>query len=139
MKLALAVLCTAIPISALASEEDHLVWKSVQIGFGESPETGKIGLNASADKNGLTSLEITAFGRTFAPKPPELELVREFPLESLRVTTEPGYEKTGGTTIHFRFQREYYDKVSKLLLIREEAVLSVQKGGLTIAVRPKRS
>ena len=133
------LLAGALSSNARASEEDQLVWKTVQIAFGESPETNKIALNASADKNGLTALEITAFGYTFSPTPEQLAAIKEFPLESLRVTREAGYEKTGGPVIHFKFQHEYYDKVSKLLLIREEAILSVTKAGISISVKPKKS
>jgi hypothetical protein len=125
--------------TARASEEDYLVWKNVQISFGEATDTGKLAIAASSDPNGLTSLEITAFGHTFNLTPEQLATIKQFSLASMKVTREAGYQKTAGTAVHFKFDREFYDPVKKLLLTREQAVLTVTKAGLTISVRPRNS
>lgn len=103
LTIALALLCTAS--SSRASEEDHMRWQSVQLDCFETPDTGKVRVSATSDEHSIQSLTITAFGKDYALTQPDLLKIKEFPLDSLRVTHEAGYAKTGGHTVHARFSR----------------------------------
>jgi hypothetical protein len=129
---ATACLGSLISAPAQAAGEDYLVWKNVQIEFGEAPETGKLSVAATSDKDGIASLSITAFGMTFALAPEHLAAIRQFSLSSMKVTKV-------GAAVHFAFAREYYDPVKQLLLTKEEALLVVTKAGIKISVRPRNS
>lgn len=118
----LAALLLAGP--ALASEEDHLPWRSVSVDCFEHAQTGKVSVRAEAGPQGLRSFSIQAFGRSHALGKRELALLSRFPLDSLKVTHEAGYPQTGGHAVHARLRRG-----------EETALISVvQKLGVKVTV-----
>ncbi len=111
-------------------------WRAVQIDCFETSETGRVGIAANVDDKNLASLRVTAFGQSFNLSPFDLKKINLFPLDSLKITHEAGYAELGGHTVHFKFQRAYYDKDQKLH--NEVAVVSVSKGkGLEVAILEK--
>jgi hypothetical protein len=84
---------------------------------------------AKADGTRIASLTILAFGNTHTVAGEDLKKISAFPLSSIRITHEAGYEALGGYTVHLTFRRTYYDSDKKLR--DDTAVISVsQKRGL---------
>ncbi|QIF00476.1 hypothetical protein [Roseimicrobium sp. ORNL1] len=99
--------------SSLASEEDHVPWQSVVIEAEATPETGAVRVTATADKDELTSLRIHAFDREESLGKADLAKLHGYPLASIAITREPGYENIGGYTVHVRLKRTRYDDSKK--------------------------
>jgi hypothetical protein len=126
--LAVLLLGTAV---VCASEEEFLPWQEVRIVSAERPETGKVELMAVADTNGHRQVEIVAFGKKHTVPAADLAKLRRFPLDSLRLTHEAGYEELGGHTVHLRLKRENCIPGG---YVEETVVISVSRGkGLAIS------
>src|SRR5215217_5253174 len=108
---------------ALASEEDHAVWSSIEIVTADIPRAGKVSVSARVDPAGISKLTIVAFGRAHEVAREELKKLSQFPLAGMTVTHEAGYEISGGYSVHIRFRRSYYDSEHKLR--DETAIVSV--------------
>lgn len=113
--------------SSFASEEDHVSWKSVMIETEPAPETGAVRVTATTNKDELTSLRIHAFNREESLGEADLEKLRGYPLASIVITREPGYESIGGYTVHARLKRTLYS-TSKTLKA-EVMIISLSKKG----------
>ena len=61
----------------------------------------------------------------------DLAKLEGFPLSSLRTSHEAGYESLGGYTVHFRFDRTFYNPEKKL--VTEIIYVSVTKNGVTVS------
>jgi hypothetical protein len=121
---------------SLASEEEYLQWKSVEIQCFENSQTGKVKLSASVGKQGIVSFTVTAFGKEHMLSPQDLSKIVPFPLNSVRTTHEAGYAMLGGHTVHVKFSRSHYSKAGKLT--NEFAVVSVAKEkGITVSIHEK--
>jgi len=117
--------------TARASEEEFLPWQEVRIVCAQRPETGKVELMAVADTNGYRQVEIVAFGKKHTVPAADLAKLRRFPLDSLRLTHETGYEELGGHTVHLRLKRENCIPGG---YVEETVVISVSRGkGLAIS------
>ncbi len=106
----------------IGSEEEHLQWQSVRVECVELEPIGKVILTAQVNDNKFGSLEVTVFGRTHTLEPEKLAKLEGFPLSSLSITHEAGYEKLGGYTLSCKFKRLYYNDDKDL--IEENAVIS---------------
>jgi hypothetical protein len=114
-------------VSSLASEETHVPWQSVVIEAEAIPETGAVRVTATANKDELTSLRIHAFDREESLGKEDLKKLRGYPLASIVITREPGYESIGGYTVHARLKRTRYDTSKKLKT--EVMIVSLPKKG----------
>lgn len=122
--------------SSLASEEEHVPWQSVVIEAEATPETGAVRVTATADKDELTSLRIHAFGREESLGKEGLEKLRGYPLASIAITREPGYENIGGYTVHLRLKRTHYGDSKKLKT--EVMIVSLpKKGAIRVVQMPE--
>jgi hypothetical protein len=121
--LLLALICGPV----IGSEEDIRPWQSVTIKADGPPETGDIRVEAEVSAHGFASFRIHAFGREEALTRAELEKLRGYPLASISVTSEPGYESIGGYTVHARLKRTFYDDAKKLKT--EVTIISLPKKG----------
>jgi hypothetical protein len=129
MKVLLPLFLALAVANAPASEEEFAVWSSVEVTTTEIPHFGKVDVTAKADNERIAGLKITAFGKTHTLDGKGLEKISGFPLSSMRITHEAGYEELGGYTMHIKFRRTYYDSAKKLR--DETAVISVsEKNGL---------
>jgi hypothetical protein len=113
--------------SCFGSEEDHVPWKSVVIEAEATPETGEVRVTATAKKDEVTSLRIHAFNREESLGEADLGKLRGYPLASIVITREPGYERIGGYTVHARLKRTRSDTSKKLKT--EVIVISLPKKG----------
>ena len=127
----LAFLLIALP--SMASEEEYLAWSSLRLECKESPQAGKVTVFATMGDAGLSSFQLTAFGKDHSLAASDLAKVRDFPLDSLRVTHEAGYPQLGGHTVHFKLSRSYYVP-AQMKSVAEDVVISVSKGkGLSVS------
>lgn len=116
--------------SASASEEEFLPWKEVKIVCAENSETGKVVFDAQTDGNAYKFVSITTFGKQFKLDGPQLSKLKRFPLSSLSITHEAGYEQLGGHTVHFKMK---YHRYQAPKVVEGRVVISVSKGkGLEI-------
>ena len=129
--LLMAVIIPAI--SATASEEEFLGWTSAVIQCGKTSEAGDISCEIKTGEKGWEKFVIQAFGKTYTLPATDLGKLTGFPLSSLRTTHEAGYEELGGYTVHFRFDRTFYNPEKKL--VTEIIYVSVTKNGVTISDR----
>ncbi len=121
---------TAAASPVFSSEEEYLNWQSVSVQC-KSQEAGKISCEIAVGDKGYSKFVIEAFGKSHVLTPPQLAKLAEFPLSSLHITHEAGYEMLGGYTVHFRLDRTYYDASKKL--ISEIVYVSVTKRGLEVS------
>ncbi|HSI64511.1 MAG TPA: hypothetical protein VLE43_15390 [Candidatus Saccharimonadia bacterium] len=110
---------------AMGSEESFVPWQSVVIKADGTPETGTIRVEASTGEQGLASLRIHAFGREETVGKADLEKLRGYPLASIVITHEPGYESIGGHTVNVRLKRTQYNEAKELKT--EVMVISLPK------------
>lgn len=127
------VLSLNLPL-ANASEEDFANWRTVQIEFGSLGQAGPASLNISSGTDGIEKFQLNAFGKTFSLKEADLKKLAGFPLHSLEVTHEAGYEILGGYSVHIKLYR--VNAKSQ----RDTAIITFQKNkdpsvGLTPAPR----
>jgi len=119
--------------SVEASAEEVLRWRTVEIDCFEDKQTGIVHFSAKTDGQRIGSVTLKAFGKSFSLRSSHLKKIRSFPLDSLKVTHEAGYEKPGDYTVLFKLARTTHDKSRKPH--HEEAVISISKGkGLAVAV-----
>ncbi len=108
-----------------------LDWTSVAIQCVETPEAGAVSCEIKTGEKGWKQFIIQAFGKTHALAPADLKKLDGFPLSSLRTSHEAGYEELGGCTVHFRFDRTFYNSDKKL--VTETIYVSVTKNGATVS------
>ena len=128
------VLLIALVIStvvAMASEEECLGWTSVLVQCGKTQEAGDVSCDINIEGDGWKKFVIQAFGTTHTLTASDLKKLKEFPLSSLRTSHEAGYEMLGGHTVHFRFNRTFYNSDKKL--VTEIIYVSVTKKGVTVS------
>lgn len=123
------LMCFVIAEGAFASEEVHAIWSSVEIATDKIAHAGRVTVSAKTSGAGISKLTISAFGRVFNVAGDELKKIADYPIASIQITHEGGYEILGGYTVHLRLRRTYYDSDKKL---RDEiALVSVsEKKGL---------
>ncbi|RBP42327.1 hypothetical protein DES53_10631 [Roseimicrobium gellanilyticum] len=117
----------------MGSEEFIHPWKSVAITADGTPETGNIRVEGELSEQAYTSFRIHAFGREESLGKADLEKLKGYPLASIEVTSEPGYEAIGGYTVHARLKRTRYDDSQKLKTT--VLVISLQKKGPLTAMQ----
>jgi len=121
-----------IPLASRASEEDVLNWRSIRVECLGTEETGKVGINASLNADRFAACEVTAFGKTHTLAAKDLNKLRGFSLDKLRITHEAGYPRFGGHTVHFKLVRMVFSPREQKTTI-SEVVVSVSKGqGLAV-------
>lgn len=132
-KTMLALLMTVIipVIAAIASEEEFLGWTSAVIQCGRTPQAGDVSCEIKTGDKGWEKFSIQALGKTNVLTELDLGKLKGFPLSSLRTTHEGGYEELGGYTVHFRFDRTFYNAEKKLTA--EIVYVSVNKKGITVS------
>lgn len=130
--LLLTLACGAV----LGSEEFIHPWQSVAIKAKGTPETGNIRVEGEISREAYASFRIHAFGREETLGKADLEKLTGYPLASIEVTSEPGYESIGGYTVHARLKRTRHDDSKKLKT--EVLIISLQKKGpLTVMKMPE--
>lgn len=117
--------------ATFASEEEFLDWTSAVVEVAETPEAGEIRVSATTEGGEWSGLAITAFGETHDLSNADLAKLSGFPMSSLRTTHEQGYEELGGYTVHFRFDRTFYNAESEL--VSEIIYVSVNREGLSMS------
>jgi len=96
-----------LPASVFASRESLVPWQSVVIESPELPEAGVVRVEAKVDGEEWKSLAVEVHGRTVTLAPEDLLGLKGFPLVSLRITQESGYQPIGGHTVSLRFERSF--------------------------------
>jgi len=130
----IAVLLLALVLStvvAMASEESLLGWTSAVVRCGHTREAGDVSCEMDTGEDGWKKFVIQAFGTTHTLTAADLRKLKNFPLSSLRTTHEAGYERSGGHTVHFRFNRTFYNDDRKLMT--EIIYVSATKTGVTVS------
>ena len=128
---ALMIALAISTIAAMASEEELLGWTSAVVQCGKTPEAGDVSCDIKIGGDEWEKFVIQAFGTTHTLAASDLKKLKEFPLSSLRTSHEVGYERLGGHTVHFRFNRTFYNSDKKLL--NQIIYVSVTKNGVTVA------
>jgi hypothetical protein len=117
-----------------ASEEEVLPWSEVRIVGAEQKETGTVVFSAKLAGQQYKEVLLEAFGKQFTLAKEDLPKLAGFPLNSLAITHEAGYEKLGGHTVYFKLKRVFSDPMARI--VEERIVLSVSRGkGLAISER----
>lgn len=117
-----------------ASEEEILPWSELRIVGVERKDTGKVVFTAKTAGDEYKEVTLEAFGKQFAVAKEDLPKLKRFPLNSLAITHEAGFERLGGHTVQFKMKLVYFDKAARL--IEDRVALSVSRGkGLSIADR----
>jgi hypothetical protein len=110
---------------AYTSEANFLTWKSVSAEFSHG-----VSIKIEADGPIYKKFIINAFDKSFELNQKDLNKIEGLSLSLLNATHETGYEEVGGETISFKLSNyifaRYGDKI-------KTAVLTVQKGGITIS------
>lgn len=115
--------------SVRASEEEQLPIAEVRIVAAERKETGRVAFHAKVDGDEYKEVRIEAFGKEYPLEKRDLALLSGFPLTSLEITHETGYEKLGGHTVYFKFKRPVKDPTAT-----SKGTIIVSKGkGLTFS------
>lgn len=117
-------------VFAMASEEQILGWTSVVVRCGRTQEAGEVSCKIDVAGDGWKRFVIQAFGAKHTLTASDLEKLKEFPLSSLRTSHEAGYERLGGHTVHFRFNRTFYNSEKKP--VTETIYVSATKNGVTV-------
>src|SRR5262245_8356772 len=76
-----------------ASEEEFLTWSEVRIVGAERKDTGKVVFSAKTAGKNYEAVTIEAFGKQFTVAKEDLQKLNGFPLNSLAITHEAGYER----------------------------------------------
>src|SRR5262245_12797299 len=106
LPLVMVLTCAALmPGSILASEEEFLEYSEIRVVSQERKDTGKVVFAVKASEDKILAVNIEAFGKKFDVAKDDLEKLAEFPLTSLVITHEAGYERTGGHMVHFKFKK----------------------------------
>ncbi len=137
MKIIILLVLLTVSGRACASEESFAIWRNLEVTTHSVSRAGPIRVKATSGEAEIERFEIIAFGRPYSLSEGELKEISKFPLHSLSITHEAGYQITGGYSVHFKFRRVYYDQERKL---RDEvAVITVtQDQGLKpVVIREK--
>ena len=126
-----AAIIPALP--ATASEAESLSWTSAVIQCRKTSEAGNVSCEIKTGEKGWEKFVIKAFGKTHTLSSTDLAKLEGFPLASLRTSHEAGYERLGGYTVSFRFDRTFYNPEKKL--VTEIIYVSVTKNGVTVSER----
>jgi hypothetical protein len=114
----------------MASEEEFLEYSEIRVVSPERKDTGKVVFAAKASEDKILAVNVEAFGKKFDVAKEDLEKLAGFPLSSLVITHEAGYERTGGHMVHFKLKKR---SVQKDQLVEEQALISVTvKKGLSV-------
>ena len=110
---ALAVLAS---VQGIASAEYFLEWTSAVIQCEKTAEAGDISCEIKTGVKGFTAFTVRAFGKAHVLSESDLIKLKSFPL--------------GGYTIHFRFERTFYNSAKKLTT--EIVYVSVNQEGISV-------
>ena len=103
--LGLPLVCCLSGGQVSASEEEYLdQYSEFRVVGTERKDTGKVVFAAKADREKILSVSVEAFGKKYSLSNEELEQISGFPLSSLTISHEAGYERTGGHMVHFRLK-----------------------------------
>jgi hypothetical protein len=127
MRTFIACLLFCAPLNVSASEQDIVPWQSVVIKSPAMPEAGVVTVEAVMDGDEWKALNIDAHGRKRSLEPEDLKGLKGFPLSSIRITAEGGYQPIGGHTVSLRFERSFYNNAKELK--KEQALVMVPKYG----------
>lgn len=116
-----------------ASEEEFLEVADVRIVAAERADTGKVVLAAKLAGGSVKEMTVEAFGKKYVLEQGQLDKLAGFPLTSLVMTHEAGYERLGGHTVYFKLKRSFPDANGRV--VERKVVVSVSKGkGLAVAM-----
>ena len=117
MRMSINILMLITIFSTLsATASDFLEWSSAVIQCRKTPEAGEISCKIKTNEDAVWSeFVIQAFGKIYALSATDLKKLTGFPLSSLHTTHEAGYERFGGYTISFHFDRTFYTSEKKLI------------------------
>lgn len=87
-----------------ASSEHFLEWSEVRVVGAVHGDIGRVVFTAEVRGDEWRRVEMEAFGKTFSLDAEQCEQLRGFPLSSLWITYEGGWELTGGPTVSFKFR-----------------------------------
>jgi hypothetical protein len=134
--LSLALAVVALSGLASASEEEFLEWSEVRIVAPEREDTGKVAFSARIAGDKYHEVKIEAFGKEFTLDKEHRAALDGFPLNSLRLTHEAGYERLGGHTVSCQLKKTHYDAEKRL--VEDRVVISVTKTRGLALTGPKR-
>lgn len=129
--IALMIAMVAQTSIVFSSSESFLGWASAVIQCGRTPNTGDISCAIKTGPEGYNEFVIHAFDKRHELNQDELNKLKEFPLSSLQITHEPGYELLGGYTIYFKLNRVAYNADKEP--ISELICVSVNKKGVKVS------
>lgn len=117
-------------VQVFSSEEDFLGWQSVTIGLKTPGKNKDVEVIASQNRQfEFDKFLIKIDGTEYKLNENQLKQLNGYPLSSISLTHEAGYEKVGGYTIGIRLTNRFYQKDT---LINNIVRISINKRGLSI-------
>jgi len=125
--IALVAVLNSLLFVALAngSEEEFVPWKSVRIDCVKRDPISTVVVKVRMNESKFGAFELTAFGRKKKLLADDLAKLKGFPLSSLLITHEAGYESLGGHTLSCKLKRVFYDDDEDL--IQEQVYIMMVK------------
>lgn len=108
-----AFACTSLH----ASQEGTLPWSTFTIRTSNLSCTNGVTITGTQTKNGISNLKISAFKRDFVLTKAQLTKLGGFTTNGLIVSSEAGYEETGGCTLYLTFQIGFASGPEQTLII----------------------
>ncbi len=129
MRIALALILSAVSMPLLASKEGIVTLDNLHIESSGIGESGPIRVSGRQTPDGMTSLEIEAFGKTLRVPPAQLKQLDGGQFNLIQLSYERGYEELGGRTIYIKLGKAFTSGVvrSVLVVVKEDGKIEVHE------------
>jgi len=127
MTLTLALLALSMPL--LASKEGIVTLDRLHIESHGIGESGPIVVRGTQTPNGMTSLEVDAFGKTIKLSPDQLKELGIGQYNLIQLSYERGYQDLGGRTIYVKLSKAFTSREvwSALVIVTEDGKVKISK------------
>ena len=92
-------LCTVL-VAASASASEVGAYEFTKFRFESHDESGPVVITGTQGDQGIISLHITAFGKSFTLTPAQLKQLRGLIVNGVQLSGEGGYKELGGRTLY---------------------------------------
>jgi hypothetical protein len=106
---------------SVASEEGALMWSSFTVRSGGIGTSGPVTVSGTQGGNGITAMEIDAFGRKVVLDDVHLQRLKGVTMNGMQLSYENGYEQLGGRTLYIQLSLGFTSgtPVRKVLVVHE--------------------
>ncbi len=129
MRIALALILSAVSMPLLASKEGIVTLDNLHIESSGLGESGPIRVRGTQTPDEMTSLEIEAFGKTHKVPSAQLKELDGGQFNLIQLSYERGYQELGGRTIYVKLGKAFTsgEVRSVLVVVKEDGRIEIHE------------